>query len=379
MPRLRATSISSLESSVKVTSPSTSDAASPASSSAASTHSHASCSSVRPDSLENSVWPIPAIAAFPASVLNLRSGQPDLGGPADVLAEVVDRGERDLDDGLVAVLAHLGHLAGVRQRVPGVHRHAEPDRELADHRVGPGPVGEEPAAVAGVREDVHEDVRRALRLRVLAVVVHRHEVARRDRAGDDHRRGHVDHERRQLVADPMTRRRRRRSATPPAGTPAASGRPRSPRTRPRPARPSRRRPTRRRRGSHESPALLQLHERRRRIRLEPRVLRVAHHAPPTGSSPAPTTRSASTPASGTAGTSGRGGWRSAPHPSQRWTSRRRSRSPSQKNCVSGETVDGASRVGRVTMPPRPGGRSGRTSGCGTSACRPARRRRRCTW
>ena len=39
------------------------------------------------------------------------------------------------------------------------------------------------------------------RVRVVAVVVHRHEVARRDRAGDDTRRRHVDHHRRQLVAD----------------------------------------------------------------------------------------------------------------------------------------------------------------------------------
>ena len=67
MPTLRATSISSLESMVNVTMPSTSLGASPASSIAALTASQANCSSLRPDSLENSVWPIPAIAQLPGS------------------------------------------------------------------------------------------------------------------------------------------------------------------------------------------------------------------------------------------------------------------------------------------------------------------------
>ena len=69
MPTLRAISISSLESIVKVTMPSTSLGCSPASSSAALTASQASWSSLRPDSFENSVWPMPAIAALPASEL----------------------------------------------------------------------------------------------------------------------------------------------------------------------------------------------------------------------------------------------------------------------------------------------------------------------
>ncbi len=67
MPTLRATSISSLESIVNVTMPSTSPGDNPASSSAALTASQANCSSLRPDSLENSVWPIPAMAVVPAS------------------------------------------------------------------------------------------------------------------------------------------------------------------------------------------------------------------------------------------------------------------------------------------------------------------------
>ncbi|CDO90084.1 hypothetical protein BN973_04475 [Mycobacterium triplex] len=69
MPTLRAMSISSLESIVKVTMPSTSPGVRPASSSAALTASHANCSSLRPDSLENSVWPIPTIAQLPGSEL----------------------------------------------------------------------------------------------------------------------------------------------------------------------------------------------------------------------------------------------------------------------------------------------------------------------
>lgn len=69
MPTLRAMSISSLESMVKVTMPSTSAGVRPASSSAALTASHANCSSLRPDSLENSVWPIPTMAAAPGKML----------------------------------------------------------------------------------------------------------------------------------------------------------------------------------------------------------------------------------------------------------------------------------------------------------------------
>ncbi len=223
-----------------------------------------------------------------------------------MLAEVVDRGERDVDDGLVAVVAHLGHPAGVGERVPGVHRHAEPDREPADPRVGAGPVGEEPAAVAGVREDVHEDVRCALRLRVLAVVVHGHEVARRDRTRDDHRRGHVDHERRELVADLHGRRVDAHDAHDPEHRQRqitlevlvhhldrrahdVVGRLDADQVR------------------DEPPALLELDEDDDRDPSRTTGTAGGASRPPTGSSPAPTTRSRSTPASGTAGTSAAAG------------------------------------------------------------------------
>lgn len=59
--------ISGLVSMVNVTIPSTSPGVSPASSSAARTASAASRSSLRPESLENSVAPMPTIAARPPS------------------------------------------------------------------------------------------------------------------------------------------------------------------------------------------------------------------------------------------------------------------------------------------------------------------------
>ena len=54
---------------VNVTRPSTSAGASPASASAASVASADSWSSDRPDSLENSVAPIPAMAALPLRLI----------------------------------------------------------------------------------------------------------------------------------------------------------------------------------------------------------------------------------------------------------------------------------------------------------------------
>ena len=109
MPTFRATSISSLESIVKVTMPSTSLGRSPASSIAALTASQASWSSVRPDSFENSVWPMPAIAAaLPpvprcdphALAFGSRSEQADRRRPRHVVAEAVAALERDLDEAL---------------------------------------------------------------------------------------------------------------------------------------------------------------------------------------------------------------------------------------------------------------------------------------
>ncbi len=71
MPSSRASAISEVLSIVKVTRPSTSAGVSPASASACRVASADSCSSERPDSLENSVAPIPAMAALPAQAHRL--------------------------------------------------------------------------------------------------------------------------------------------------------------------------------------------------------------------------------------------------------------------------------------------------------------------
>src|SRR3954452_20667161 len=64
MPTLRMRASSSLESAVNVTVPSMSSGEIPASSMAARAASDASCSSLRPEFLENSVWPMPTMAAL---------------------------------------------------------------------------------------------------------------------------------------------------------------------------------------------------------------------------------------------------------------------------------------------------------------------------
>ena len=65
MPRLRAMSMSGLVSELKLTIPCTSPGAMPASFRARSTASVARRSSERPESLENSVAPMPAMATWP--------------------------------------------------------------------------------------------------------------------------------------------------------------------------------------------------------------------------------------------------------------------------------------------------------------------------
>ena len=106
----------------------------------------------------------------------------------------------DLDDAEVTFVAQSHDRSRVGQRVTREHRYAEPDPQVRDHGVGTGPVGQEAAAVRRVRQDVHEDVGSTLHVGVVAVVVHRHEVARRDRARDDARRRHLDDHRGDLVA-----------------------------------------------------------------------------------------------------------------------------------------------------------------------------------
>ena len=83
MPSSRATAISEEVSIVNVVSPSTSAGVSPQSASACWTASTESWSSERPDSLENSVAPMPTIAALPESAPWSLMGR-DAPGPVPV-------------------------------------------------------------------------------------------------------------------------------------------------------------------------------------------------------------------------------------------------------------------------------------------------------
>ena len=74
IPAQRITASSSFTSIAKVTAPSMSAGASPASAIAAAIASPASCSSLRPEFLENSVWPMPTIAVV------ARDGAPPAAG-----------------------------------------------------------------------------------------------------------------------------------------------------------------------------------------------------------------------------------------------------------------------------------------------------------
>ena len=140
---------------VNVVSPSTSAGVRPQSASAASVASTESCSSERPDSLENSVAPIPAIAAAPDRRHRRRRRATDGHRAGDVVAEATRcRPRRRRRPPSV----DLGHRAGEHQRVAGVRRRAEPDRDRPRARRGPGPVGDVALHQPGGGQDVEEDV-----------------------------------------------------------------------------------------------------------------------------------------------------------------------------------------------------------------------------
>jgi len=111
-----------------------------------------------------------------------------------VIAEVVRGSQFDFDDAFI-VFAGLGdHRPGVGEDRAREDRNPQTDGELLDHGFGPGPVGQEAAAIGSVGKDVHEDVGRALGIGVVPVVVHRHEVPSGDGSRHDDRGGHVDDE-----------------------------------------------------------------------------------------------------------------------------------------------------------------------------------------
>jgi hypothetical protein len=134
-------------------------------------------SSLRPESFENSVAPMPAIAA--RSPISLRNRPP--GDADDAPADRLDPPGQ----------AHL---------VARVVRRPQTDVDAAQPGLGTGPVGHEAADVAVGGEDVHEDVARAAGDRQLAIVVHVLEIPRRDRTGDDAGGRDRQRERRELVA-----------------------------------------------------------------------------------------------------------------------------------------------------------------------------------
>src|SRR5262245_43320157 len=160
MPTARAASISSVVSSVKVVMPSTSDGFSPASASAALIASAVSWSSERPEFFENSVWPMPTIAASLLSVVGigsaLRPRQGDDHRARDVVAPGVPPGDLDLERVLALVLLLHGaaHLHGVAREV----RRAELDRDPPEDGARSGPIRHVATDEAVRRQDVHEDV-----------------------------------------------------------------------------------------------------------------------------------------------------------------------------------------------------------------------------
>src|SRR5689334_8911385 len=137
---------------LNVTMPSTSAGPSPASSSAARAASAASRSSLRPESLENSVAPMPAMAAvFMNGVSGQSPGDPHRG--RDVVAQAA--ATRDGDHLLVAGIRY--DLTAERERLPRVAGHAEPDGHPAHRRVR-RPGRDVPLDQAGRGQDVDEDV-----------------------------------------------------------------------------------------------------------------------------------------------------------------------------------------------------------------------------
>ena len=189
----------------KVTRPFTSAGRRPASSRAARTASAASLSSLRPEFLENSVAPMPAIAApvMPGSP-GVLGGPPGWQGTSTrtVLVTWLPRLQLADDRDLVAVglvvRRVLGDLAGEGQRVAGVARGAEPDLDRAEDRLVAGPGRDEALDQAGGGKDVHEDVFAAAGDGEVTVVVDLGEVTGRERGGDDERRRHVDGQPRQF-------------------------------------------------------------------------------------------------------------------------------------------------------------------------------------
>src|SRR6516164_10694930 len=151
MPAARATATSVLLSIVNVVSPSTSAGLRPASSSASSTASAANRSSLRPESFEKSVAPMPTMAALPD---NTRHPHRQRRRRDDMVAKAIAAHHLYGDQ----TVLHGGHLAGERHRVVGVPRHPETQPNGLDQRRRAGPVGDVALHQPGVGQNVDEDV-----------------------------------------------------------------------------------------------------------------------------------------------------------------------------------------------------------------------------
>src|SRR3954470_903289 len=165
MPSPRMISLSGFVSIVNVDSPSTSLGSTPASSHAATHASSASCSSLRPESFENSVAPIPTIAACPAyECLTLLPslGQLELDGAGQVRAELV--GGLYADDDTSAGRINGLNAAGKGEGQVGVGGRAELHPQRGHESLRTAPVGDVALQVAQRGVDVEEDVLRALLL-----------------------------------------------------------------------------------------------------------------------------------------------------------------------------------------------------------------------
>src|SRR4029453_8283771 len=156
MPRLRAISVSALPSTVYETSPSTSSGSRPASPSVAWIASTASCISLRPESLENSVAPMPAMAVrFESQVGSTASppkrseqrqrqgpvdgDEPDFDRKSDAHLRGVDPDEVGHQAGALIELDERDDVARIEAGEPGLVRPAKAvDGSAAAglHRVG---------------------------------------------------------------------------------------------------------------------------------------------------------------------------------------------------------------------------------------------------
>src|SRR3954454_2407480 len=201
MPSPRMISLSGLVSIVNVDRPSTWLGSTPGSANAATHASSASWSSLRPESLENSVAPMPTIAARLAyECLTLLSslGQLEFDGAGQVGAELV----RGLyaDDDASAAGVHGLHAADEGERQVGVGRRTELHPQRSNDGLRPAPVRDVALQVAKRRVDVEEDVPRALLLSKVAIVMHVLKVPGRERASDDVRRRQRQRPQREAVA-----------------------------------------------------------------------------------------------------------------------------------------------------------------------------------